>query len=139
MAAHIVYTLIWWHKDSLFLLEWQNFKMTFRNLIVLFVKMFENDEHLWRLDGFKKRYELQIKRTMDKTWRKVAAIVLIALLFWWLFWAIMADEEENIMEIPETEIVEWKNGGGGWTILFRRCSYINCHIVRVNNQQKIEP
>jgi hypothetical protein len=43
---------------------------------------------------------------MDKTWRKVAAIVLIALLFWWLFWAIMADEEENVMEIPETEIVE---------------------------------
>lgn len=56
--------------------------------------------------GLKRRYELQIKRTMDKTWRKVAAIVLIALLFWWLFWAIMADEEENIMEIPASEIVE---------------------------------
>ena len=43
---------------------------------------------------------------MDKTWRKVAAIVLIALLCWGRFWAIMADEEENVMEILETEIVE---------------------------------
>ena len=43
---------------------------------------------------------------MDKTWRKVAAIVLIALLFWWLFWAIMADEKENAIAFPEKEIVE---------------------------------
>ena len=43
---------------------------------------------------------------MDKTWRKVAAVVLAALLLWWLFWAILADEDINEMEMQNTEIGE---------------------------------
>ena len=43
---------------------------------------------------------------MNKTWRKVAAVVLAALLLWWLFWAIQADEDINEMEMQNTEIVE---------------------------------
>ena len=42
----------------------------------------------------------------QKTWTKVAAIVLAALLLWWLFWAILADEDMNSMELENTEIVE---------------------------------
>ena len=43
---------------------------------------------------------------MDKTWTKVAAVVLAALLLWWLFWAILADEDINEMEMQNMEIVE---------------------------------
>ena len=43
---------------------------------------------------------------MNKTWRKVAAVVLAALLLWWLFWAILADEDINEIEMQNTEIVE---------------------------------
>ena len=43
---------------------------------------------------------------MNKTWRKVAAVVLAALLLWWLFWAILADEDINEMEMQNIEIVE---------------------------------
>lgn len=43
---------------------------------------------------------------MDKTWIKVAAVVLAALLLWWLFWAILADEDINEMEMQNIEIVE---------------------------------
>ena len=41
-----------------------------------------------------------------KTWTNVAAVVLIALLLWGLFWAILADEDINEMELQNTEIVE---------------------------------
>ena len=43
---------------------------------------------------------------MNKTWRKVAAVVLAALLLWWLFWAILAYEDINEMEMHNTEIVD---------------------------------
>ena len=43
---------------------------------------------------------------MNKTWTRVAAVVLAALLLWWLFWAILADEDMNEMEWHNTEIVE---------------------------------
>lgn len=43
---------------------------------------------------------------MNKTWTRVAAVVLAALLLWWLFWAIQADEDINEMELQNTEIVE---------------------------------
>ena len=42
----------------------------------------------------------------EKTWMKVVAIILAALLLWWLFWAILADEDINEMELQDTEIVE---------------------------------
>ena len=42
----------------------------------------------------------------QKTWMRVAAIILAALLLWWLFWAILADEDINEMELQNTEIVE---------------------------------
>ena len=43
---------------------------------------------------------------MNKTWTRVAAVVLAALLLWWLFWAILADVDMNEMEWQNTEIVE---------------------------------
>lgn len=39
-------------------------------------------------------------------WTRVAAVVLAALLLWWLFWAILADEDINEAQIEQTEIVE---------------------------------
>ncbi len=41
-----------------------------------------------------------------KIWIKVLAIVMAALLLWWLFWAVLIDEDENVMEMPNTEIIE---------------------------------
>lgn len=43
---------------------------------------------------------------MNKMWTRVAAVILAALLLWWLFWAILADEDINEMEMQDTEIVE---------------------------------
>lgn len=43
---------------------------------------------------------------MNRTWTRVAAVVLAALLLWWLFWAVLADEDINEMEMTNTEIVE---------------------------------
>ena len=42
----------------------------------------------------------------QKTWTRVAAVVLAALLLWCLFWAILIDEDENALEMPNTEIIE---------------------------------
>lgn len=42
----------------------------------------------------------------NKTWMRVGAVILAALLLWWLFWAILVDEDENEMELPNTEIIE---------------------------------
>ena len=41
-----------------------------------------------------------------KTCARVAAIIVAALLLWWLFWAILIDEDENALELPNTEIIE---------------------------------
>ena len=43
---------------------------------------------------------------MNKNWTRVSAVILAALLLWWLFWAILADEDINEMEMQNTEIVE---------------------------------
>ena len=43
---------------------------------------------------------------MNKNWTRVAAVILAALLLWWLLWAILADEDINEMEMQNTEIVE---------------------------------
>ena len=43
---------------------------------------------------------------MNKTWTRVAAVILATLLLWWLFWAILVDENINEMEMENTEIVE---------------------------------
>ena len=42
----------------------------------------------------------------QKTWTRIAAIILAALLLWWLFGAILIDEDENALELPNTEIIE---------------------------------
>lgn len=42
----------------------------------------------------------------NKTWMRAVAVILVALLLWWLFWAILIDEDENVMELPNTEIIE---------------------------------
>ena len=39
-------------------------------------------------------------------WSRVAAVVLVALLLWWLFWAILADEDMQQMDETNVEIVE---------------------------------
>lgn len=39
-------------------------------------------------------------------WTRVAAVVLAFLLLWWFFWAIMADEDENQLDLPQTEMIE---------------------------------
>ena len=36
----------------------------------------------------------------------LGAVVLAALLLWWLFWAILIDEDENDQGLPETEQIE---------------------------------
>ena len=43
---------------------------------------------------------------MNKTWTRVAAVVLAALLLWWLFWAILADEDMQQMDETNVEIME---------------------------------
>lgn len=42
----------------------------------------------------------------NNTWMRAVAIILAALLFWWLFWAILIVEDENVVELPNTEIIE---------------------------------
>ena len=39
-------------------------------------------------------------------WSRVAAVVLAALLLWWLFWAILADEDMQQMDETNVEIME---------------------------------
>ena len=39
-------------------------------------------------------------------WSRVAAVVLAALLLWWLFWAILADEDMQQVDETNVEIVE---------------------------------
>ena len=36
-----------------------------------------------------------------KLWIRIAALLL-----WWLFWAILIDEDENDQGLPETEQIE---------------------------------
>lgn len=39
-------------------------------------------------------------------WSRVAAVVLAALLLWWLFWAILADEDMQQVDETDVEIME---------------------------------
>ena len=39
-------------------------------------------------------------------WSCVAAVVLAALVLWWLFWAILADEDMQQMDETNIEIME---------------------------------
>lgn len=41
-----------------------------------------------------------------KLWIRIGAVALAALLLWWLFWAILIDEDENDQGLPETEQIE---------------------------------
>ena len=41
----------------------------------------------------------------QNAWSRIAAVILAALLLWWLFWAILIDEDEAQMELPDTEII----------------------------------
>ena len=62
-----------------------------------------NNPELIFVDG-KRTSKTTIMKT--KIWIKVLAIVMAALLLWWLFWAVLIDEDENVMEMPNTEIIE---------------------------------
>ena len=42
----------------------------------------------------------------QKTWTRIAAVVLAALLLWWLFWAILADEDMQQVDESNIEIME---------------------------------
>lgn len=37
---------------------------------------------------------------------RIGAVLLAGLLLWWLFWAILIDEDENEQSLPETEQIE---------------------------------
>jgi len=39
-------------------------------------------------------------------WSRVAAVVLAALVLWWLFWAILADEDMQQLDETNVEIME---------------------------------
>ena len=39
-------------------------------------------------------------------WSRVAAVILAALLLWWLFWAILADEDKQQLDETNVEIME---------------------------------
>ena len=39
-------------------------------------------------------------------WSRVAAVVFAALLLWWLFWAILADEDMQQIDETNVEIME---------------------------------
>ena len=39
-------------------------------------------------------------------WSRIAAVVLAALLLWWLFWAILADEDMQQIDETNVEIME---------------------------------
>ena len=39
-------------------------------------------------------------------WSQVAAVILAALLLWWLFWAILADEDMQQIDETNVEIME---------------------------------
>lgn len=39
-------------------------------------------------------------------WSRVAAVVLAALLLWWLFWAVLADEDMQQVDETNVEIME---------------------------------
>ena len=39
-------------------------------------------------------------------WSRIAAVVLAALVLWWLFWAILADEDMQQMDETNVEIME---------------------------------
>lgn len=41
-----------------------------------------------------------------KWWIRVGAVIFAALLLWWLFWAILIDEDENEQGLPETQQIE---------------------------------
>lgn len=57
-----------------------------------------------------------------KLWIRIGAVVLAALLLWWLFWAILIDEDENDQGLPETEqIGQWINSLP-FLILFQKYS-----------------
>ena len=36
-----------------------------------------------------------------KLWIRIGAVLLAGLLLWWLFWAILIDEDENEQSLPE--------------------------------------
>ena len=39
-------------------------------------------------------------------WSRIAAVILAALLLWWLFWAILADEDMQQIDETNVEIME---------------------------------
>ena len=49
---------------------------------------------------------LNCKRMKRNKWSRVAAVVLAALLLWWLFWAILADEDMQQVDETDVEIME---------------------------------
>lgn len=41
-----------------------------------------------------------------KLWVRIGAVALAVLLLWWLYWAILVDEDENEQSLPATEQIE---------------------------------
>ena len=49
---------------------------------------------------------IKMKCMKRKLWIRIGAVLLAGLLLWWLFWAILIDEDENEQSLPETEQIE---------------------------------
>ena len=51
-------------------------------------------------------YDSERANLERKLWIRIGAVLLAGLLLWWLFWAILIDEDENEQSLPETEQIE---------------------------------
>lgn len=49
---------------------------------------------------------LKLKCMKRKLWIRIGAVLLAVLLLWWLYWAILVDEDENEQEMPATEQID---------------------------------
>lgn len=65
-----------------------------------------NISAVWMVLNASVNKSLKRNKMKRKLWIRIGAVVLAALLLWWLFWAILIDEDENDQGLPETEQIE---------------------------------
>lgn len=65
-----------------------------------------NISAVWMVLNASVNKSLKGNKMKRKLWIRIGAVVLAALLLWWLFWAILIDEDENDQGLPETEQIE---------------------------------
>ena len=65
-----------------------------------------NISAVWMVLNASVNKSLKGNKMKRKLWIRIGAVVLAALLLWWLFWAILIDEDEDDQGLPETEQIE---------------------------------